>query len=563
MGVGEPKPQFDVFISYAKKRHRLTAGLANDLKAAGFSCWWDTRMLAGESFNAVIDQQLEACRAAIIIWTPESIKSDWVLAEASHALQLKKLINVHVPALKPTQIPKPYNQRHSVKLSDRDAIIAAVSQYVSKPIAKAKPRSSRPWLAAGALLAALAIGVVGWVLIPKGLAPAWNLEKTSFLREPMKLAWNFDRSAAAGDDGKASVWFELESAPSWLFWFGRKLETTVDGDHYDRDHVNASRYWRVRAFDFNTKATLSNWSKPTRITQYDSAYDRIKDSSEALVYISDSQDQDLFKWSNSKGLQGFDIKLVDGIVHKLADRLGRPVKPHPIPANWGDLLDKPGSGEADFVISSITRTKQREQQSGVKFSDPYYCTSYALLYRAGVPDGAIGAMLAGKTVGVQSESTGASLAQELAKGGLFQVKAFPNMESMISALLDGKIDYGITDTSFAVAARMKKREPDGTDRLAIKKFQRQDMPPGVPDVQEYAVAVSAGERALLKTINDVLDEAKQDGSLTRLLKESTEEFEDANNVPRGSRGEGLSERPWECIGEAGDDQSANSTYTRP
>lgn len=60
--MGEPKPQFDVFISYAKKRHRLTAGLANDLKAAGFSCWWDTRMLAGESFNAVIDQQLEACR---------------------------------------------------------------------------------------------------------------------------------------------------------------------------------------------------------------------------------------------------------------------------------------------------------------------------------------------------------------------------------------------------------------------------------------------------------------------------------------------------------------------
>lgn len=82
-------------------------------------------------------------------------------------------------------------------------------------------------------------------------------------------------------------------------------------------------------------------------------------------------------------------------------------------------------------------------------------------------------------------------------------------------------------------------------------------------MQEYAVAISAGERALLTTINDVLDEAKQDGSLTRLLKESTEEFEDANNGPRGSRGEGLSERPWECIGEAGDDQSANSTYIRP
>src|SRR5262249_48997655 len=66
----------DVFISYPKARRALTERVARDLEAAGLSVWWDTRIQLGEGFRNQIDDQLDACKAAIVIWTPESIKSD-------------------------------------------------------------------------------------------------------------------------------------------------------------------------------------------------------------------------------------------------------------------------------------------------------------------------------------------------------------------------------------------------------------------------------------------------------------------------------------------------------
>ncbi|MGH6864660.1 MAG: toll/interleukin-1 receptor domain-containing protein [Methyloceanibacter sp.] len=80
-------------MSYAQSRRKLTAGLAKHLEKAGFSTWWDTDVLAGDDFLEEIERQLNSCKAAIIIWTKESVKAPWVRSEANHALRLKKLIN--------------------------------------------------------------------------------------------------------------------------------------------------------------------------------------------------------------------------------------------------------------------------------------------------------------------------------------------------------------------------------------------------------------------------------------------------------------------------------------
>lgn len=83
----------DVFISYFKPERSLTEALANDLAAAGFTVWWDTHLLPDDRFRTVIDAEIDACTRAIIIWTPQSIKRDWVVSEAEHAHRLGKLIN--------------------------------------------------------------------------------------------------------------------------------------------------------------------------------------------------------------------------------------------------------------------------------------------------------------------------------------------------------------------------------------------------------------------------------------------------------------------------------------
>src|SRR5215470_3459878 len=75
----------DIFISYSKTSRAHAEQLADDLRHKGFTVWYDTGLVAGDSFREVITSELAQARAAIVIWTPESVKSDWVCSEASRA----------------------------------------------------------------------------------------------------------------------------------------------------------------------------------------------------------------------------------------------------------------------------------------------------------------------------------------------------------------------------------------------------------------------------------------------------------------------------------------------
>ena len=74
-----------IFISYTRKYLSSTQQLADRLEAEGYDVWWDVKLLAGHAFRDAIDEQLEASDVVIVIWTPTSIKSPWVIAEAQHA----------------------------------------------------------------------------------------------------------------------------------------------------------------------------------------------------------------------------------------------------------------------------------------------------------------------------------------------------------------------------------------------------------------------------------------------------------------------------------------------
>ena len=69
-----------IFISYSKADPEPTRGLADFLTAQGYSVWWDTNLTSGEVFREVIDRELAAADAAIVIWTAHSVASNWVAA---------------------------------------------------------------------------------------------------------------------------------------------------------------------------------------------------------------------------------------------------------------------------------------------------------------------------------------------------------------------------------------------------------------------------------------------------------------------------------------------------
>jgi ABC-type amino acid transport substrate-binding protein len=374
---------------------------------------------------------------------------------------------------------------------------------------------------------------------PVAAVPQWSFDnKPFFLGEDVPLAWTYEPPRPG-----IPLRFEVESGEGEGGGF--KPATCTDARHYYVGNVNATRSWRLRAVaDCAAKTPVSDWSAPIIVTQYDSVYQRIKAKGEADIFVSNSQDQDMFKW----GDQGFDIDLTNLILRELSTRMGEEVKLMLNAVDWKKLLPEAGSGNADFSISSITKRAYREEENGITFSNPYFCTTHALMYRAGTPDGAIAAMVAGRIVGAQRDSTNYRLAEALAEHDAFKLEAFDNTESLKNALRASRIDFAVTDTSFAQSVQLDTRLADGVDQIEFKEFGPADMPPFLRDeaTQDYAIAVRKGEIELLGVINATIEKAKADGELKVLFDKAAKAYEAAHNFKPGSRN--LGPRPWECAG---------------
>ncbi len=116
----------DIFISYSKAYAEVTQRLADELERMGLSVWWDTELVAGESYRQRIQQEINSARAAIVIWTPDSITSEFVISEASRAHAQRKLIQVRTGDVEVKDIPPPFDVSHVALVDDRKSITGAL-----------------------------------------------------------------------------------------------------------------------------------------------------------------------------------------------------------------------------------------------------------------------------------------------------------------------------------------------------------------------------------------------------------------------------------------------------
>ncbi|WP_088343690.1 MULTISPECIES: toll/interleukin-1 receptor domain-containing protein [Rhodomicrobium] len=118
----------EIFISYCKQDSDHTEALAADLEARGYRTWWDTSLLPGDEFPELIKRRIDEADAVIVIWTPNSVKSRWVVAEAHRADNQGKLITVRSPGLIFSDIPMPFNTKHCEPVMNREKIYAALRE---------------------------------------------------------------------------------------------------------------------------------------------------------------------------------------------------------------------------------------------------------------------------------------------------------------------------------------------------------------------------------------------------------------------------------------------------
>jgi hypothetical protein len=73
----------DVFISYKSDDRAVARLYADALSREGISAWWDPVLRTGETYDDVIERNLREASIVIVLWSPRSVKSKWVRAEAT------------------------------------------------------------------------------------------------------------------------------------------------------------------------------------------------------------------------------------------------------------------------------------------------------------------------------------------------------------------------------------------------------------------------------------------------------------------------------------------------
>jgi hypothetical protein len=114
MPVRSDLRQADVFLSYSVKDGAQIERLANELEGRHIPVWYDRGLMAGQPWRDVLRLRIETVKAVVVLWTKNSIRSNWVIAEANLADQQNKLICLRDPKLDPARIPMPFGANHQI-----------------------------------------------------------------------------------------------------------------------------------------------------------------------------------------------------------------------------------------------------------------------------------------------------------------------------------------------------------------------------------------------------------------------------------------------------------------
>ena len=92
----------NVFLSYSRDdQERLREIFSTLHENTWFTIWWDKKLRAGQSFPHEIDRALRAAKVVIVFWSETSVRSEYVLEEASSAKTMGKLLPVLIDDVVP------------------------------------------------------------------------------------------------------------------------------------------------------------------------------------------------------------------------------------------------------------------------------------------------------------------------------------------------------------------------------------------------------------------------------------------------------------------------------
>ncbi|KAA2263485.1 transporter substrate-binding domain-containing protein [Solihabitans fulvus] len=192
---------------------------------------------------------------------------------------------------------------------------------------------------------------------------------------------------------------------------------------------------------------------------------------------------------------GFDVDLIDLVAKKLG------VKQNIVDIAFENIQsgESMNAGTCDVAAAGMTITDNRKTK--FDFSDPYFDATQVLLVKKGSDIKSLD-QLNGKTLGVQSATTGADYAQANAKGA--KIVTFDDLALEETAVKSGQIDAGINDNG--VLYDYVKANPDTEVGAEFKTNE------------QYGFGVKKGNSALVSAINDAIKESVKSGDYAKIYQ---------------------------------------------
>lgn len=200
-----------------------------------------------------------------------------------------------------------------------------------------------------------------------------------------------------------------------------------------------------------------------------------------------------FEYTDGSEIVGFDVT----VSNLIARDYGKELKI--IDMSFDGLIAALQAGSIDFIAAGMTATEER--RTNVDFSEAYYSSKQVIIIRSN--DNSVLSVkdLAGKSIGVQSGTTGENYANENVEKAT--VKSFKTGVDAALALKNSAIDSIILDE--LPAKEIVRRNPE-------LKIVDDDF-----FTDEYAIAVKKGNTELLNSINKTIQTMKENGSYQKLL----------------------------------------------
>jgi polar amino acid transport system substrate-binding protein len=203
-----------------------------------------------------------------------------------------------------------------------------------------------------------------------------------------------------------------------------------------------------------------------------------------------------FDKSTATGFTGFDVDIVTAIAKDLD--LDLEIKDSSFDALQSGL--SLNSGQCDLAASAMTITPEREEKIG--FSDSYYDSKQSLLVPTGSDISSIDD-LAGKKVGVQKGTTGATYAEEHAPDA--DLVTYPSDGEMYTAIKGGQVDAILQDLPVNLD---HENDPKQAGNFTIVEEYDTD--------ESYGLAMKKTNTDLIDDVDDALKKMRDNGDYQKI-----------------------------------------------